>query len=916
MLQHKTYLLITTVIYTADQKRIVRSILFAVIVLGLVPVALAQPQIASIDGISRIVLHTQLVADNFPFDGMAAWYPAGDEGPLIGPGIIMQNGTTYEAGSILLSEYAPGVIEAAADSNAAALITYGIPNIISPADIPLVIISEQDTAAIRAVLGSGNATVSITYDRGTFEALSSTSDVDSITIRDRVYGVATGDDALLVFDLINPAAPVMVSSVSSDVAGFEALRGAGSVKTAIISGVPYAIVSGDGSVQIIDMSNPYRLVPASAMHDDTGGYPALGGAADIEVFESSSRTHIMIAAPDDDGIQIVDVTNPYEPRPTAAVFDDRQGFESLAGARAIAIGDINGRPYAVVAGYDDDYIQIIDIVNPYVPVPIPNTSTDTFPIDGAIDVEIVHDDEDTYAAILSYNENAIHILNVTEPFLPVLENVALDGNARFNALDRPWDLETITVSGRQQAVISSYGDDAIQLVDMNNPALPRSLADTIPDEDDDDEDIIILNGARGVEMVTISGTTYSLVASSLDDQVHILDVSRPASPTLVGSTFKMDDVDLALDGPGSVHITKINGKVYGMLASYALDSVQILNLTSGQVRPMVTLLDGVDGFEALDGPSAIDTITIQNRTYGIVTAYDDNGIQIINMTNPAQPVAIHEIFDGEDGFEALAGARGVSVQDVDGRVTAVVASYKDDAIQIVDLVNMQFPLPAGAVYQNEVYVDDDDLAADDDIKIQGLDGAWDVEIIQIQRSTYAIVSGINSDSVQILDITNPAYPWPEYNLYDGYRNFGALRGAGDIETAHISGSVYALVAAKWDNAIQIIDITRPWSPEFVSAIYDNTDGALALGGPNDIEVIKVLGSTYIIVASILDGALQMIDITDPYQPQGVFHVFDGDGDFEYLGGASDIETYVIAGRMYGIVTGVADDGMHLIEILP
>ena len=43
--------------------------------------------------------------------------------------------------------------------------------------------------------------------------------------------------------------------------------------------------------------------------------------------------------------------------------------------------------------------------------------------------------------------------------------------------------------------------------------------------------------------------------------------------------------------------------------------------------------DGVNGFTELDGARGVDTFTIGTSTYAIVTAYDDDGVQMVKFVN-------------------------------------------------------------------------------------------------------------------------------------------------------------------------------------------------------------------------------------------------------------------------------------------
>ena len=95
-------------------------------------------------------------------------------------------------------------------------------------------------------------------------------------------------------------------------------------------GRTYAITAapGDDGIQIMDITDPERPAPASAIFDDAGGFGALNGATDVEAFRMDGRTCGVVAAPYDDGIQMMDVADPARPAPVSAAFDGSGGSAS------------------------------------------------------------------------------------------------------------------------------------------------------------------------------------------------------------------------------------------------------------------------------------------------------------------------------------------------------------------------------------------------------------------------------------------------------------------------------------------------------------------------------------------------------------------------------------------------------------
>ena len=113
------------------------------------------------------------------------------------------------------------------------------------------------------------------------------------------------------------------------------------------------------SDSIVDNSSePY------GMSDDVvalGEFDALGGPRGVDIAEIVGRMYAVVAALDDDGVQVIDITDPRDPTPVSSVFDGEGGFDALPGADGVAVTEIADRMYVVVTGWDTGSVQVIDI---------------------------------------------------------------------------------------------------------------------------------------------------------------------------------------------------------------------------------------------------------------------------------------------------------------------------------------------------------------------------------------------------------------------------------------------------------------------------------------------------------------------------------------------------------------------------
>jgi len=142
-----------------------------------------------------------------------------------------------------------------------------------------------------------------------------------------------------------PIEPTHVGAITDD--AMTALNGANSI---YVSG-KYAYVTSatDDGIEILDISDPANPTHVGAITDNDT--TALDAAYSIYV----SGKYAYVASAIDDGVEILDISDPSNPTHVGAITDD--GTTALDGARSIYV---SGK-YAYVASSGDDGVEILDI---------------------------------------------------------------------------------------------------------------------------------------------------------------------------------------------------------------------------------------------------------------------------------------------------------------------------------------------------------------------------------------------------------------------------------------------------------------------------------------------------------------------------------------------------------------------------
>ena len=219
------------------------------------------------------------------------------------------------------------------------------------------------------------------------------------------------------------------------------------------------------------------------------------------------------------------------------------------------------------------------------------------------------------------------------------------------------------------------------------------------------------------------------------------------------------------------------------------------------LSPAASITDSTK-YPTLYGVNSITTVAIDDSIYALVVASGDNGVQIIDITDPYNLTSVSSI-TADIRYPTLNGPESITTVTIDDSTYALVAAYRDKGVQIINITDPYRPTSASSITDGTKYPE--------------LDGAESITTVTIDDSTYALVAASRDNGVQIINITDPYNPTSASSITDGTK-YPELDGAESITTVTIDDSTYALVAASRDNGVQIINITDPYRPTSASSI--------------------------------------------------------------------------------------------------
>lgn len=259
-----------------------------------------------------------------------------------------------------------------------------------------------------------------------------------------------------------------------------------------------------------------------------------------------------------------------------------------------------------------------------------------------------------------------------------------------------------------------------------------------------------------------------------------------------------------------------------------VDTSLIAGIDSTYTIPTGSIANGSGG-ALLNAPISI----FVSGDYAYVCARDDNALEIINISDPQNPVHEGSIVNGSGGALLSTPQDVVVVGNY-----AYVVSSNSDALQIIDISTPSAPTAVGNIVNGS-----------GGAMIDGPQGVW-------VSGNYAYIATTLGDDFEIVDISVPSAPVHVGSLSNG--SGGALLDAPtDVQ---VVGN-YAYVASNVSNAIEIIDISTPSAPVHAASLVNGSGGALLSGA----AYLQIAGN-YAYVMAHNSFAIQFIDISNPLAP--------------------------------------------------
>ena len=238
-------------------------------------------------------------------------------------------------------------------------------------------------------------------------------------------------------------------------------------------------------------------------------------------------------------------------------------------------------------------------------------------------------------------------------------------------LDGAQDVKVFTHNGRIYAVVAGTQEGA-HLLDITNP----DSIGTLDNGHEGYRNVADSNGVMtAIAVYTVGGKPYFIATWFVSDAIQSYKIAEPGDVDstggaisdvgrLVGRQGGVWQDHTKLNGALDLIIYSVGGKQYAAVAARNADRLVVTEVTNPSALASGFTGEITDsGSLELDGPTGVEYYQTNNRHYAVVVSGDGDGIQIVDITNPASPAAAGHLTDTAD-LETGRGPRGGHLQRV------------------------------------------------------------------------------------------------------------------------------------------------------------------------------------------------------------------------------------------------------------
>ena len=681
------------------------------------------------------------------------------------------------------------------------------------------------------------------------------------------YVTSFYSNALEVIDISDPANPKHASSLSHGEGG-ALLQGPIAIQ---ISG-NYAYIASQGSqaIEVVDISNPLKPKHYSffSFISDTEKY-SIFSVENIYIHENYAYTSVKKKSSLGDFgntplLFIIDISNP-------AALQVKESMNTFNASISIVSGDFLYKSFSSLDVYDNSNPEIPQKINEI------NFQTPIYAFSNEIEggylyicgnsmfggqhleifdlsdpknpksVSNIRTQKPMNALVVSGNyvyltgENSLEVIDISNRKAPVSKlTMALPQDIReYYPLRDASGLTRLFANDNWLYIANPYSNE-LQTINISNPVNPI-LKGRLTN---------VVSGALiyGAGALTISKNKV-FVASNENHAIEIIDISNLKEPKHF-SSIKKGDNNIFIEYPKDIQI--LNNYAYILNGTRSITTIDVSNL----LNPIQTsiIYNEFKDFQ-YNPPSAVNLtfpllMTILNNHLYVTNTGNFPGLEVMNISNPAQPKHVTNLVDSIGLKKLFYGPAAISIS---GNYAFILNSdleyyrnyrnYGFTGITVADVSDPAHPTHISSL------LDDESGERLIGALSMAMSGKYLYIHCQDQEFQRYGEEKPRWDLIKIIDASNPY----ALKITDSI-NVSNLPGnelvGGSLYTEKNNLYLYS------SNTIKLFDISNPATPVYKTKLDDGETGAL-LQGPNRIVVE---GNIAYVTSNNNNGTLEIIQI--------------------------------------------------------
>ena len=601
------------------------------------------------------------------------------------------------------------------------------------------------------VLNSGNT---INDADGTAHSFNHGIYYCSVVDGDNLY-IAGTTDRVTILNIADPTTPVWVYEiVDNEVQADGQSINVGNVRSMqIVDNVAYFGADQGNRISIVDVTDPTRPVLLSELIDGSNGYDAdvpvsLGVADGVLYFLDQSANRVTLVD--------VGYSTGSPGSPVKLIELSQSGFsDTLEAPDSLAVA--NNRLY--VASSTAGALTVIDVADPASPTLLQTlrSSDGTYPdLAGANWVTV--DGADVY--VTADTAEALSVLE-TFQFAGAQDMVVADG----------------------VAYVANYSSGTIAILDVSDPVGSEFLGEL--------EHGVNSERLSGVNSLTRAGNLLFATAW-FSDTISIYDITDRANPVRLAQII--DNSSRNLHRP----ITTAVGGDYLYISNVGAgdaDAITIVNIADPTDPQIVAeIIHGAADIVDSSATIRADNVSSMLVDDDVLYAATAGGITIMNVKDPANPVLLTEVTDGNGGFNHASSPNFMLM--------------KDDVLYFGDASESAFTLARVEVTHDDAGVPTA-IALEKLAELQHGDGTYSA--LEGTRAPFLdenllYLPAETSGALTVVDVSDPANPTLLEELINGEGDYAYLSGLRSVAVGNnsiylMSREVNALTIATPSNLV-------------------------------------------------------------------------------------------------------------------